>query len=610
MAGRLAGTALTSEVDRTNNVILDRMAGGQDITSQIAHYKNLTGKEFDTKGAQRMAMERMLQNQSESMYKNQEALLQQQRNQQTTDLNKAYTDALSQSQIATRDAENAFNDNKSAIEKQAYLDSESTKLAASNRGIGNSQQMLGMMASDQSRTNGLINQNMSERDRRIADITDRINAITKQRDLDLANVNNQYNLGLQGARSKADEMRFGKMFDFNSQDYFMGKQQDFEMDKMSKQQEYELEQMAQSFGYDMKKMSQEQIYQLARMAQQYKNELGLQDNAQAHDRDMADIQFGNQKALNDQEHKLQVSRMKEQMELENQQKLKEYDLAVTRELAKYKPGTSEYKIRESQLADERKALLTEMAASTQFDAISKSILNGQTTKPVKPTKKFWQTESSYKKDLAEYEQQLKSYQRYLEYMENPLGAFPNLGSLSSKYESNGNPAVIANNKGDLGGKSYGTYQLTTSSGNAQRFADSYGGALKGKKAGTAEFDKAWKLEASKNPEKFKNAQHAYIAKTHFQPALNVFQKVTGIVTGGLPKAIQDVIWSVGVQHGKAGAQSVFEKSGVKAGDSPATIIRKIYDVRPQFFKSSPDSIQQSVARRFKQEEQDALRMLG
>ena len=187
-----------------------------------------------------------------------------------------------------------------------------------------------------------------------------------------------------------------------------------------------------------------------------------------------------------------------------------------------------------------------------------------------------------------------------------------LGTLSQKYESSGNPATIARTKGDLGGASYGSYQLTTSSGHAQSFANNFGGALKGKKAGTAAFDAAWKSEASKNPKAFASAQHNYIERNHYQPAANRFQSTTGINLSKMPKAVKDMIWSIGVQHGAGGAAKIFKNSGVREGMSAASIIRAVYNERMnvgRYLPSSPNSIKNGVLSRFKRELSDALNML-
>lgn len=187
-----------------------------------------------------------------------------------------------------------------------------------------------------------------------------------------------------------------------------------------------------------------------------------------------------------------------------------------------------------------------------------------------------------------------------------------LGSLASKYESSGNAGTVARTKGDIGGASYGKYQLTTASGGAQKFADNYGGALKGLKAGTAAFDAAWKAEAASNPEKFSAAQDAWIQQSHYQPAMSAFTKATGIKESQLPTAVKEVIMSVGIQHGAGGASTLFKNAGITSGMSASTIINKIYDERSKvdkYFKSSTSAIKKSVYNRFQNERQDALNML-
>lgn len=183
-----------------------------------------------------------------------------------------------------------------------------------------------------------------------------------------------------------------------------------------------------------------------------------------------------------------------------------------------------------------------------------------------------------------------------------------LGALSQKYESSGNPATIANNAGDIGGKSYGTYQLSTSSGNAQTFANKYGGAFKGLKVGTAAFDNAWKAEASRNPKAFASAQHNYIKATHYDPVLKANPWLSKY-----PRAVQDAVWSTSVQHGVGGAKNILNKVA-RVGMTPETIINAIYNERSRnngmaYFPSSSSSIRNGVLNRFSKERNDALRML-
>ena len=189
-----------------------------------------------------------------------------------------------------------------------------------------------------------------------------------------------------------------------------------------------------------------------------------------------------------------------------------------------------------------------------------------------------------------------------------------MGTLSSKYEARGGAGTVSSGKGDIGGISYGTYQMSTGSGTAQKFANEYGGALKGLKAGTAAFAKAWKAEASgKNAAKFAQAQHEYVKKSHYNPTANKFKSTTGIDVSTRSAALQNALWSIGVQHGSGGANSIFKASGVKSSDSDATILKKLYAERSKvdkYFKSSVASTKASVKKRFQAELNDALAMLN
>lgn len=133
------------------------------------------------------------------------------------------------------------------------------------------------------------------------------------------------------------------------------------------------------------------------------------------------------------------------------------------------------------------------------------------------------------------------------------------------------------------------------------------------KAGTSAFDKAWKSEASKNPDKFKSAQHNYIANNHYKPAVNSFKSATGLNADNYSVALQNVIWSVGVQHGAGGAKTLFKNAGIKSNMSEAQIINAIYNERSKvdkYFSGSPSDIKASVKNRFVSERKQALSMLG
>jgi hypothetical protein len=68
-------------------------------------------------------------------------------------------------------------------------------------------------------------------------------------------------------------------------------------------------------------------------------------------------------------------------------------------------------------------------------------------------------------------------------------------------------------------------------------------------------------------------------------------------------ALQNVLWSVAVQHGAGGAASIFKNAGIRSGMSEADIIRRVYAERSagngsKYFSRSSSSIRKSVVRRF------------
>lgn len=519
-----------------------------------------------------------IQKGADASYATQQAMADKQLNDTIANLQSQYDEAVANGEISVRDAENQFAKQSEEIGKQHYLNQQRTAISAQDMGLANSMQFQGLQRGDNLRRDTFVNNAMSERDIKINDIKTRLKQLDAQKNRDITMARSNHDTSLMGARGQADLQAAQQLSEFLQQNYFMDKEQANRV-------------AMENLGFAHQQQSQQAGF--------------------AHDKEMSNLEFQQQVKM----------RMKE-AEIRKQETLDEYDLAVQRELAKYTPGTREYDIRESQLQDERNALLSELSTNTQFEVISQDIINNgkKPVKPKKPVRDWFETEGHFKRDMDKYNKELKAYNqkleaynRYLDFQKDPMSAFTNsggLGSLSAKYESSGNPGAVAHTKGDKGGASYGTYQFSTTSGSAKNFAKSYGGALAGLTPGTKAFDNAWKAEAKKNPAKFEKAQHDYIAKNFYKPGLASIKKRTGVDLSGYPKAIQDVVWSVAVQHGQAGAGAVFKAAGIKKGDSPATIINKVYNVRKNFFKGSSKSIQNSVAKRFERERQDALRMLG
>lgn len=185
-----------------------------------------------------------------------------------------------------------------------------------------------------------------------------------------------------------------------------------------------------------------------------------------------------------------------------------------------------------------------------------------------------------------------------------------LGSLSEKYESGGDPGAIGYDS--TGGYSYGAYQLAHN--NAKRFVESssYAQEFEGIAFNSQAFQNKWKEIAQRDPQGFKAEQKAYIGQTHYQPQLDKIARETGLNVNRLSPAMQDVIWSTAVQHGANTDIIVNALKQLGRNATEEQVINKIYDLRwsgGQQFRSSTQQVKNSVKKRFDSERQLALSKL-
>lgn len=202
---------------------------------------------------------------------------------------------------------------------------------------------------------------------------------------------------------------------------------------------------------------------------------------------------------------------------------------------------------------------------------------------------------------------------------------PNLGTISERYESNGNPGAIG--RDSTGGYSYGSYQIATTPGTFGRYMDylqqtnityynelqSVGGESAAT-AGTSQFQNKWR-ELATDPG-FEKSQRDFIQVTHYDPQVSKIKAETGIdiCDSARCPGLQHAVWSTAVQHGPS--TSIVVKAINAAAGSPPTdedIINALYDEREKevggelfYFRNSTPSVQQSVKNRFVQERADAL----
>lgn len=203
-----------------------------------------------------------------------------------------------------------------------------------------------------------------------------------------------------------------------------------------------------------------------------------------------------------------------------------------------------------------------------------------------------------------------------------------LGQTSEKYETGGKGAgTISSGVGDLGGKSYGSYQFASflpekmengkSRKNANRSplkiyiaSSEYSDKFAGIEVASAEFDSIWKSLAS-DPN-FKVDQHDFIKRNYYDVLLSNLKR-NGLDLSNFGIAVQDLIWSSAVQYG-ANNVSLFLKSlADKAQLTDKDIVELVqtykYNTVDQYFKSSSQAVRDSIRSRCNAEKSDLLKLI-
>ncbi|MCA1632330.1 MAG: LysM peptidoglycan-binding domain-containing protein [Acidobacteria bacterium] len=211
----------------------------------------------------------------------------------------------------------------------------------------------------------------------------------------------------------------------------------------------------------------------------------------------------------------------------------------------------------------------------------------------------------------------------------PRAASRVLGKLSERYETGGRgPGIVSTGRGDAGGASYGSYQMTSKpgGGTVRRFVsqpdfpfrDNFSGLIPGSAGFTAE----WKRLAATHPNDFQSSQHDFIKKTHFDPLVQKIIDEDGLNVLTRSHTLQDVIWSTAVQHGPGNNIPHRALATLSVGpedpDFDSSFIKAIYAQRGRknasgglvLFSRNSAAVQSGVAKRFRDEQRDALQMLA
>lgn len=123
-----------------------------------------------------------------------------------------------------------------------------------------------------------------------------------------------------------------------------------------------------------------------------------------------------------------------------------------------------------------------------------------------------------------------------------------LGQTSERFESSFRGAgTISSGVDDHGGKSYGSYQLSSNSGTLREYLrwSRFRPEFDGLQPTTAAFDARWREIAGREPG-FKADQHEFIGRSHYNRECERLRDA-GIDLSGRGRAVQDMLWRTAVQ---------------------------------------------------------------
>lgn len=187
-----------------------------------------------------------------------------------------------------------------------------------------------------------------------------------------------------------------------------------------------------------------------------------------------------------------------------------------------------------------------------------------------------------------------------------------LGSLSAKYESNGNPGSISENK-DRGGVSYGAYMFASNydvpmsfvrwcqrdiEGTARRaigdrLAEAYR-ADENKYGGN--FNSVWTLIANEDARTFLLTQHNYVKEAFYDVMVGKLEaRLPGFKADNYTMGLKNVIWARAVQHG-VNSECIFDAINNIGGfnnQSEDVLIKAIYAESARLDSTAP--VQNAVA---------------
>ena len=150
-----------------------------------------------------------------------------------------------------------------------------------------------------------------------------------------------------------------------------------------------------------------------------------------------------------------------------------------------------------------------------------------------------------------------------------------IASLSAKYESHGNPGIVSSGYGDLGGVSYGSYQLASNTGAVNSFLEwakgysndalaNYARELSKFAVNSQEFKDLWEQIGDVDPGGFQELQDAYIMD-HYYEAAAIYLRDKYYDINKHSIAMKAVLFSRSVQYGPGNMVELFTTACERLG---------------------------------------------
>lgn len=142
--------------------------------------------------------------------------------------------------------------------------------------------------------------------------------------------------------------------------------------------------------------------------------------------------------------------------------------------------------------------------------------------------------------------------------------------LVRKYEAGGDPGCVSSGAGDLGGRSYGIYQLSSNMGVVNAFCEwacdypdddlaNYGRLLCEFEINSPQFVRLWQKIGENDPEGFAKLQDDYAVSVYYNPAAAVLREA-GYEIETKTAAMQAVLMSRAVQYGAGNMTELYTEA--------------------------------------------------